>query len=567
MNTASTPSKTSSTSPRLLKLAQRLKTDFPWYAERFLKIRTKDGRILSLRLNHVQRVIDDVWRVLEAAGKPVRIYVLKSRQPGVSTYTDAKLFHRTATRKNRSGLIISHDDDSAVTLFDMVKLFNDQLPSPLRPMQRYSNRRELVFENPNQAERPERPGLRSRLAVATAANLKAGRSKTLSDVHCSEIAFYRDLITLLTGLLQAVPDLPGTAIVLETTAQGAGSDAHKVWEEAKRGENSFTPVFIPWFWHEEYVLAFADSTDEAEFLASLTDEEKLARKLYGLSPAQLHWRREKIKSFDTIDLFFQEYPENDVDCWLTSGSPALPVKELRERQKDVKPPKWRGRLESFTEKDQDQIRFVSDAKGPLSVWKMPQAEHEYVVFADTSEGLPGGDYSCADVLDKETGEQVAQWHGLIDPDLLGSDVLPNLGWYYRQAEVGVERNNDGKTVLNELKKVYTKLFRTIQTDELTNKTTEKLGWLTTPRSKPIMVNELRRCLREDGVIINNPETIAECLTFVRYPNGTTAAQQNCKDDRVMSLCGALQMLQHHPYAPPRKPQRMTEPHYSDITGY
>ena len=557
---------------QLKTLAKRIREDFSWYAGRFLTIKTKDSRIAPLVLNDTQRAIDDRWQADEAAGRPVRYLILKARQEGVSTYIAARMFHRTATRKNRSSLIVSHDEDSTVSLFDMVKLYNDSLPDLLRPMQRYSNRRELVFENPSDEGRRDTPGLRSRLSVALARNVRAGRSKTLHDVLCSEAAFYPDLRTLRTGLFNAVPMTAGTAIILETTANGVGEEFQSMWEAAKRGENGFTPLFFPWFVHKEYRRPFRDDGERGRFIESLTAEEHQAQALYGLEAEQLHWRREKAKEFDSFELFLQEYPENDVDCFLTSGSPALPVKALRERQKVVKQAKWRGYLETYVDdtdpkNPQEKIRFNDDPKGPLSVWKMPDHEREYVIGVDTSEGLDGGDYSSADIVDKETGEQVAQWHGLKDPDLLGSTVLPDLGWYFNNAEIGVERNNHGHVVLNELKKVYSKLFRAVETDELTNKTTEKLGWLTTIRSKPIMIDELRRCIREHGVIINSDATLSECLTFVRYPNGTTAAQENCKDDRVMSLAIALQILAHHPHVQPRRRRRVSESTYDATTGY
>uniref|UniRef100_A0A832I2W5 Terminase large subunit gp17-like C-terminal domain-containing protein n=1 Tax=Eiseniibacteriota bacterium TaxID=2212470 RepID=A0A832I2W5_UNCEI len=554
---------------------RRIRDDVRWYARRFLWIKTKDNRLVRLAPNATQEKLQRIIDAKRKANEPVRLLILKARQEGVSTWIDGWIFHDTVTHKNVSSLIVSHDDDSAVHLFDMVKLFNEQLPPALRPMQRYSNRRELVFENPSDADRPARPGLRSRLSVASARNVRAGRSKTLRNVHCSEAAFYPDLATLLLSVQNAVPDRPNTAIVLETTANGVGDAFHRLWEAAKRGENAYTPVFIAWYEHHEYRRPFESDAERQRFKESLTANEKQARRLYDLDLEQLHWRRQKAKEFDSFDQFLQEYPENDVDCFLTSGSPALPVADIRAMQKRIAPPKWRGYLETYVdEKDPanpvEKIRFAADPKGPLSIWSMPRPEGQYVVFADPSEGLATGDYTSVDVFDKETSEQVAQWHGHIDPDLLGSDILPNLGWFFRSALVGFERNGQhGGSVLVALKRSgYTHLFRSVQIDERTNKRTKKLGWLTTGKSKPLLVDEIRQRFRERSVTINSARTLDECLTFVRRPDGTTAAQEHCHDDCVMSLGGALQLLKLHPYTKPiRAARRTAAPEYSAITGY
>ena len=43
----------------------------------------------------------------------------------------------------------------------------------------------------------------------------------------------------------------------------------------------------------------------------------------------------------------------------------------------------------------------------LEVWVHPDPQHGYVMGVDTAEGLGHGDYSCAHVLDLNTGELVA----------------------------------------------------------------------------------------------------------------------------------------------------------------
>ena len=87
-------------------------------------------------------------------------------------------------------------------------------------------------------EKAERPGLRSRLRCATAGGKGIGRSDTLQCVHLSEYAFWPEgsdgKAATLTGILQAVPSMPGTMVVIESTANGY-EDFKDRWDAAVAG--------------------------------------------------------------------------------------------------------------------------------------------------------------------------------------------------------------------------------------------------------------------------------------------------------------------------------------------
>ena len=89
------------------------------YIETFLKIRTKDGTLMPLRLNQPQ---DRMYQAVKSqwdAGKPVRIIVLKARQMGFSTLTEAIIFAITATRFYTDCMIVAHKDEATANLFRM----------------------------------------------------------------------------------------------------------------------------------------------------------------------------------------------------------------------------------------------------------------------------------------------------------------------------------------------------------------------------------------------------------------------------------------------------------------
>ena len=60
----------------------------------------------------------------------------------------------------------------------------------------------------------------------------------------SEAAFWPDLPEQKAALMQTVPDIDGTEIVIETTACGFNA-FHDLWRKAELGGTEFLPVFLP----------------------------------------------------------------------------------------------------------------------------------------------------------------------------------------------------------------------------------------------------------------------------------------------------------------------------------
>ena len=153
------------------------------YCESLLVIRNKKQELVPLRFNEAQSNLYAVIRQQAALGKPIRIIILKGRQEGISTVTEALMFQDTVTRPNVKTLIVAHDSGATGNLFKMNKLFYDCLPRRMQPMRKNSNAKELVFENPTREpkEKAKRPGLRSSIRCQTAGSGSVGRSDTLTN--------------------------------------------------------------------------------------------------------------------------------------------------------------------------------------------------------------------------------------------------------------------------------------------------------------------------------------------------------------------------------------------------
>lgn len=279
----------------LREVRERCFTDFEYYAETCLKIRPKDGNITPFVVNKAQKMVLERRRVELATKGRVRMIVLKGRQQGMSTLIEALGFHKTVHNFGITSFILAHEEKATKNLFELTKRYYENLPPIMQPKLKASNAIELAFSE-----------LKSCFKLGTAKNKDTGRSQTIQFLHASEAAFYAHTQEHAKGIMQAVPDMDGTEVYMESTANGVGNWFHKMWQDAEAGQSDYIAVFVPWFITDEYKRKVPDDF-------ALDDEEKLLKATYLLSDEQLAWRRVKIQSFalqgrDGLKAFQQEYP-------------------------------------------------------------------------------------------------------------------------------------------------------------------------------------------------------------------------------------------------------------------
>ncbi len=500
---------------------ERLLTEFTFYARKCLKIRTKSAKVIPFRLNKAQRYLDSRIEDQRRRTGKVRIVVLKGRQQGCSTYTEGRFFWLVSNRKGLRAYILTHEADATANLFDMVQRYHDNQPP--------FTQRDLKNKSSKLLEFYHDSGYR----VGTAGNKGAGRSSTAQLFHGSEVAFWPNADEHLAGVLQAVPNENNTEVILESTANGVGGVFYDYVMDADAGRGDFELVFIPWFWQDEYRSKVpADFTTDAD--------ERYLKQQYELDDEQLQWRRQKIYELKSEDKFKQEYPCNIQEAFLFSGRPVFDPKHTEAAKQECYLSKFQCEL--------TPSGLNRKKPGLLHIWYPPDSSQQYAIGCDVAEGLAPindkhkhGDYSSIDVLDR-SGYQVAHWSGHVAPDDMGK-MLNHLGRYYNNALVGVERNNHGLTTITKLKDLkYPNLYMETTVDQRTQKRTKRIGWLTTTKSKPLMIDHLAALLRDGDAGICNVETVKECQTYVIEDNGATNAQEGCFDDRVISYAIAQQMV-------------------------
>lgn len=514
---------------------------FPVYAERYLKIQDTEGNLVKFQINEVQSVLEEIIDDIISKKRLTRLIILKARREGVSTWATGRIFWKTANASNRYAVLVTHEPEATDFLFKMQKRYYDNLIPEFKPTTKYNNAKMLEFNT------PDGKGLDSAIRVGTAGKSDFGSAQLIHQLLISELSKFPigNQNDILTSLLQCVPDEQDTFVVIESTAKGIGGtfydryikaryqyefyleDGKTLWRcninEAADINNMYSSIFIPWFVFKRYRSVVPDNFVQ-------TEKERSLCELYGVTNEQLQWRRETIanKCDNSEDIFAQEYPSNDVEAFLTSGRNVFDQNKLMALKKYAPEPKVRYECQLSTG------HFLSDKEGRLQVWLEPVAGRSYVIAADVSEGLEKGDFSCADVVDQLTGQQVAQWHGKIAPDLFGV-FLVQLARRYNQAWLVPERNNHGLTTITKIQDMgYKARLYVERVIEPPHNSRKRYGWLTSKKTKYSIIDNLVKEIRDDSHGIQCADTFSEMMTFSE-DSGTMGASGDRFDDRVMSI--------------------------------
>ena len=512
--------------------------DYEYYSSKLLKIKDQNQQLLPLNFNPPQKSMHKAVEEARSKGKLCRFIVLKARREGMSTYWEGRLFHSTHMNENTDGAIIAHEREAGEKIFNMCKLFYDCLPKQLQPMSRLNSKRELSFENPDQKTKHLNPGLRSSLTVLTAGKKDVARGSGYNNLHCSELASWTSPEDVIPALIPTIPKTLESMIVYESTAKGVGNFFHEEWKAAVEGSSNFIPFFLAWFDLPEYVRQFHNIKERTAFLESLTDEEKELKSTYLLSPEQLYWRRTTIADLRSdAELFRQEYPSNPEEAFVVSGAPIFDRRKLRMMFLKCKKPIFQG--------DIDHRGLHSNEQGPFKVWKPPEKGGIYVMGIDVSgggsydprTGKTKGDYSCIEVWKKlplpMVAEQVAEWHGYMDPFNF-AHAVEAVGRFYNEALASVEAESFGRATIQELQSKYWNIYRQERIDTYDGSLTNKLGWVTDLRSKKALISFGTYCISGMTIITHGKELVEEFMTFIQDDTGGASAAGRGYDDRVMA---------------------------------
>jgi hypothetical protein len=492
----------------------KLGSDFSLFAKTVLKIRTKEGRVIPFTFNKAQRYVNDIIEgELRTKGYFRGLY-LKGRQQGMSTYVGGRLYQKVTRRTGAQAIVVAHVADSTRMLFDMTTRYHEQSPDWAKPETRYASRNELYFNK-----------LDGRYIVGTAGSKGLGRGGTFQYAHLSEVAFWpkNSAADIFNGLEQAIPNNPGTEVHIESTANGTSGLFYDLWTAAEKGENDYTPIFIPWFWQDEYRRPVKDTFKRSP------EEMDIAAE-FGLDDEQLMFRREKI-ALQGKDLFDQEYPLSPNHAFISTGMAVFLPKYVGRERDRARPP-----IETLGLVGEDWEEF---AGGPLVVWEKPHHSETYYIGADVGMGMStsrkDADWSVATVLDGMK-RVVARYRARVLPDNF-SHVLYHIGKLYGNGQIIVENNAHGMLTCVRLYKDlgYTNFYTEEVVDKITDQITVRLGFTTSSKSKTMILNKLRGDMRDGTIHVNDLDTLDEMRTFVATVDGKFSAEPGHHDDTIMAL--------------------------------
>ena len=200
----------------------------------------------------------------------------------------------------------------------------------------------------------------------------------------------------------------------------------------------------------------------------------------------------------------------------------------------------------------------------LRIFELPKPDYQYVVGADTSEGLAKGDESFLTVREKTTRNVVACANGLFKPDDFAVK-LTRVGIFYNRANVAPENANHGYAVCDYLKKADCNLYWTKHIDAKGKTTIVKAGWTTDSRSRPNMLDQLEQEIRKNVIELRDPILISQAKTFVKNPKtGKAEADGSFLDDGIIACAIGGIVIKEIPYKAKPNTNRKFAQLYDDL---
>jgi hypothetical protein len=402
-----------------------------------------------------------------------RVIILKARQIGFSTAAVGYLYHRTIITPGTNTALIGYNSDLTAELLDKVKTFYRTTPESIRPQIQYNSKYEISF-----------PAIDSKILVLPSSE-NVGRGYTLHNVLATELAFWEKASEKMLAIENAVPS--DGKIIIESTPNGMGNQYHKMW----MSENDYCKKKYGWWW--------GYNEEEIEIIRRRINNPMKFAQEYGLE-------------------------------FMAAGRPVFSSQLIKLLRLDVL------KVGDETTDDDGIKGIVEKDEDDLIMYFKPKEGRTYIVGADVSEGVTGGDYSVLTVYDRRSGHEVAFWRGHMSPERFGY-FLDKVGRFYNNALMVVEINNHGLTTVTALKnRMYPQIYfrPVVKMDTMGTSFGDRMGWKTTKITRPLMIDDLREALSDRSLKIHTEKTMDEMLTFVFNDSGDMVSQGGFNDDCIFA---------------------------------
>lgn len=567
-------------SDRLIRL--RCLHDFPFWAASFAYIKCKGGGDdVLFRLNRPQRKFVERLEEMRVRGKPIRLVLLKARQWGGSTCSQLYMaWLQLIHSRGLNSLIIAHQvvgSDEIKDMFDrMLKAYPlELLYEPGEDFSLKEKKLEGVGKSGAIYRVPQR---NCKIKIGTAERPNSCRGGDYNLVHCSETGIWRategktpEMIcrSACSGILLK----PLTMIVYESTANGTGNFFQREYEAAKRGESQFSPMFISWFDIDQYSLPLDDPEAFASRLfanrkveASVSARCQPGAYLWwlwesGATLEAINWYVEERRKYNEHALMASEYPSDDVEAFVHSGAGVFDRYCVEQLKKSCRQPAFTGETEMCNDSRRIEcggVSFRQLESGGLAVWQLPpdnaaDFRDRYLCVVDVGGRGLKSDWSVIAVFDRmpmasgEGPEVVAQWRGHVDFDIL-AEKAAMISAFYGNALLVIEsntietrereRDTDGYQapyLFTSLRDRYPNLYMRTRSDEYVFAgSPSRYGFHTNAATKPMVISNLVRMIREGLYVERDFGCIDEYLAYERRQNGSYGALAGFHDDILMT---------------------------------
>tara|TARA_R100001086_G_C11843455_1_gene259651 strand:- start:1225 stop:2811 length:1587 start_codon:yes stop_codon:yes gene_type:complete len=458
--------------------------DFPYFAERYLKIVDIHGLETTLNLNQAQQ---EVYNKLQTEN---HLMILKARKLGSTTFIAGYYLWKALFKKNTKIAVVAHTDEAAKAIFSIYQFFYKNLPNHIRvrAVNDRSNTLKLVTG--------------SMIKVGTASS-ESFRGQTYQYIHASEYAFWPNLSKTIAGLFGTAE--ANATVILESTANGL-NEAYEMWQS----ENGFHKMFMGWTIDARYTRKNAAFKDFSKLERQYTHK-------HNLTEPQRNWMVQvlRTKCANNWQIFNQEFPVSAEMAFVTSGSRFFP---------DPWP--------------------VQATSAGLKIYKQPQKFHVYAMGVDTASGSPGGDFSAIMVLDvsnQEKIEMVASYYDHIAPSDFG-EIVHEMAAKYSALAV-VESNSYGLSIIEHLQsKAYPRQYRDQYWDKVKGMFTPRYGFNTNSKSRNLLLSRLYEYITRGWCEVVDQNFMAEANALVYNSRGKVEAASGKHDDIVIATGLALMGL-------------------------
>ena len=419
-----------------LPIIQEFRED-PRVFFQFLKVFDKNtNQLVPFELREEQE------ELLDALQRGKNVVVLKSRQIGCSTLIRAYfLWKAYISEEPISHAIISYTRDSADHLHSIDKGFYLGLPKSLQRKLSKSSARTLEFSDTGST-------LRSFTASGKGG---ATRSFTFSSAHISEFAFFDDAEELLANVLSSTG---AGQIVIETTPNKPGDKFHELIMGAPG--NGWELCFFPWYQHKNYQKK---SQFHQPQVPSMTDEEENIMETFGLSKAQMYWRRTQINTMG-IEKFRREFPATIDEAFFINSNMYFPMDILDTCEV----------LDLGSHHHRHYSELVRGDK--------------YAMGVDVAHGV-GGDYSTITIVSATTRQIMYHYRNNTITPAQFAEVVAETYYEWGEPFTIVESNGPGGTVIYRLEEMG---VRNLWYDE------RGRPWKTVKHNKVAILDYMKECI-------------------------------------------------------------------------